>query len=203
MDRDVLALLDELELDRVDLVGHDWGGWIGFLLALRWPERIGRSVSLTIVPPWPSGDRRGVLEAWRIAYQIPLALPQLGRRAAEHGLARLALRAGSDAFSEGEIEAFTDRLKGERARGASCFTGPFCCARPCPCLPDATPECPSKVPSLLLVGARDAVTPTRAVREQASGADALELELVPGAGQLIVDEKPELVADRTLGSFRP
>jgi pimeloyl-ACP methyl ester carboxylesterase len=156
MDRDVLALLDELELDRVDLVGDDWGGWIGFLLALRWPERIGRSVSLTIVPPWPSGDRRGVLEAWRIAYQIPLALPQLGRRAAEHGLARLGLRAGSDAFSEGEIEAFTDRLKGERARGASCFTGPFCCARPWPCLPDATPECPSKVPPLLLAsGALD------------------------------------------------
>jgi pimeloyl-ACP methyl ester carboxylesterase len=112
MDRDVLALLDELELDRVDLVGHDWGGWIGFLLALRWPERIGRSVALTIAPPWPSGDRRGVLEAWRIAYQIPLALPQLGRRAVEHGLARLALRAGFDAFSEGEIEAFTDRPKG-------------------------------------------------------------------------------------------
>ena len=118
MAEDVLALLDELGLDRVDLVGHDWGGWIGFLLALRRPERIWRFVALSIVPPWPSGDRRGLLEAWRIAYQIPLALPQVGRRLVEHGLARLALRAGSDAFSEGEIEAFTDRLKGERARAS-------------------------------------------------------------------------------------
>jgi pimeloyl-ACP methyl ester carboxylesterase len=113
--RDVLPLLDALELDRVDLVGHVWGGWIGFLLGLRRPDRIGRFMALSIVPPWPSGDRRGLLEVWRIAYQIPLALPQLGRRAVEHGLARLALRAGSDAFSEGEIKAFTDRLKGERA----------------------------------------------------------------------------------------
>jgi pimeloyl-ACP methyl ester carboxylesterase len=62
---------------------------------------------------------------------------------------------------------------------------------------------PFEVPTLLLVGARDTVTPTRAVREQASGADALELELVPKAGHFIVDEKPELVADRTLGSFAP
>jgi len=117
---DVLALLDELGLDRVDLVGHDWGGWIGFLLSLRRPDRIGRFVALSIAPPWPSGDRRGLLEAWRIAYQIPLALPQLGRRAVEHGLARLALRTGSDAFSEGEIEAaiLTDKSSAlEERRG--------------------------------------------------------------------------------------
>ena len=30
---DVLAVLDELGLERVKLVGHDWGGWIGFLPA--------------------------------------------------------------------------------------------------------------------------------------------------------------------------
>jgi len=29
---DVLAVMDELGLERVKLVGHDWGGWIGFLL---------------------------------------------------------------------------------------------------------------------------------------------------------------------------
>jgi len=34
-------------------------------------------------------------------------------------------------------------------------------------------------------------------------ADALELELVPEAGHFIVDEKPGLVADRTLGFCRP
>jgi pimeloyl-ACP methyl ester carboxylesterase len=28
---DLLGLLDALELQRVRLVGHDWGGWTGFL----------------------------------------------------------------------------------------------------------------------------------------------------------------------------
>ena len=37
---DVLAVLDELGIERVKLVGHDWGGWIGFLLALRAPHRV-------------------------------------------------------------------------------------------------------------------------------------------------------------------
>jgi pimeloyl-ACP methyl ester carboxylesterase len=32
---DTVALLDALGLDRVDLVGHDWGGFSGFLLCLR------------------------------------------------------------------------------------------------------------------------------------------------------------------------
>jgi len=200
---DVLALLDELGLDRVDLVGHDWGGWIGFLLALRRPERIGRFVALSIVPPWPSGDRRGLLEAWRIAYQIPLALPQLGRRAVEHGLARLALRTGSDAFSEGEIEAFTDRLKGERAYASELLYRTFLLREAVPVFAGRYAGLPFEVPTLLLVGERDRVIPTRAVREQAARADALELELVPEAGHFIVDEKPELVADRTLGFFRP
>ena len=203
MAQDVLALLDELELDRVDLVGHDWGGWIGFLLALRRPERIGCFVALSIVPPWPSGDRRGFLEAWRIAYQIPLALPQLGRRAVEQGLARLALRAGSDAFSEGEIEAFTDRLKGERARASELLYRTFLLREAVPVLAGRYAGLPLEVPTLLLVGERDAVIPTRAVREQAARADALELELVPEAGHFIVDEKPGLVADRTLGFCRP
>ena len=121
----------------------------------------------------------------------------------EHGLARLALRAGSDAFSEGEIEAFTDRLKGERARASELLYRTFLLREAVPVFAGRYAGLPLEVPTLLLVGERDAVIPTRAVREQAARADALELELVPETGHFIVDEKPELVADRTLGFFRP
>ena len=44
---DVLAVLDQLGLERVKLVGHDWGGWIGFLLALRAPDRFSRFLAST------------------------------------------------------------------------------------------------------------------------------------------------------------
>jgi pimeloyl-ACP methyl ester carboxylesterase len=60
---------------------------------------------------------------------------------------------------------------------------------------------PFEVPTLLLVGERDVAISIRVVREQAARADALELELVPEAGHFIVDERPELVTDRTLRFF--
>jgi pimeloyl-ACP methyl ester carboxylesterase len=41
---DVVAIADALELDRFTLVGHDWGGAIAWLAALRHPERIARLV---------------------------------------------------------------------------------------------------------------------------------------------------------------
>ena len=39
---DLIALADVLEIDRFTLVGHDWGGAVAWLAALRHPERIRR-----------------------------------------------------------------------------------------------------------------------------------------------------------------
>jgi len=55
---DTLALMDAEGLGRVSLVGHDWGGYVAFLLALRHPERIERMVGLDIAPPWLAGSGR-------------------------------------------------------------------------------------------------------------------------------------------------
>jgi len=201
MARDVIALLDELGLERVRLAGHDWGGWIGFLLCLRHPARFSRFVALNIVPPWPSRNPRDLLEAWRMSYQVPLALPQLGRRVIELGGARLALRAGSDAFTDRELDAFSDRLKGDRARASELLYRTFLVREAIPVAAGRYAGLPLRVPTLLLFGERDIGIPTHVVRQHAARSKALELELVPDAGHFIVDEKPELVADRTLRFF--
>ena len=70
---DVLAVLDALGIERVKLVGHDWGGWIGFLLALRAPERFDRYLALNILPPWTSDAGDG---APPLALLVPVADPQ-------------------------------------------------------------------------------------------------------------------------------
>ena len=35
---DVANVMGALEIDRARIVGHDWGGWIGYLLAIRRPS---------------------------------------------------------------------------------------------------------------------------------------------------------------------
>ena len=53
---DVLELLDALGLDQVRLIGHDWGGWAGFLIALRAPERVSGYLALNIPHPFQRAD---------------------------------------------------------------------------------------------------------------------------------------------------
>ena len=196
MARDVLALLDALDLDRVRLAGHDWGGWIGFLLCLGHATRVERFVAMNIVPPWPSRNPRNVLELWRVAYQVPLAVPQLGRRLVSVGAARLALRAASDSFTEAELDAFADRLEGDRARASELLYRTFLLREALPVAAGRYAKLPLTVPTLLLSGSRDLAIPTRVLREHAAQADALQLELVPDAGHFIVDEKPDLRPSR-------
>src|SRR5204863_13630 len=53
---DLVALLDALELEQVDLVGHDWGAFAGFLACLHAPGRFRRFLALGITQPRPTPD---------------------------------------------------------------------------------------------------------------------------------------------------
>jgi len=37
---DAIALLDALGIEKAGVIGHDWGGFAGYLLGLRHPERV-------------------------------------------------------------------------------------------------------------------------------------------------------------------
>lgn len=57
---DLLALVDALGLERFTLVGHDWGGAVAWLAALRHKERIARLVIVNA--PHPLVFQRTVIE---------------------------------------------------------------------------------------------------------------------------------------------
>ncbi|MFL5895684.1 MAG: alpha/beta fold hydrolase, partial [Thermoleophilaceae bacterium] len=111
--RDVVALLDALGLDRVKLVGHDWGGFTGFLMCVDHPERVERYLALNIIHLWPRRSARGFLRAWRLFYQLPLVAPIVGPRITRHtGYVGAILRnSNSGTFSDEEVEAFEAPLR--------------------------------------------------------------------------------------------
>src|SRR5829696_5001203 len=62
---DVLRTADQLGLDEFGLVGHDWGGWTGFLASLREPDRVTGLLALGIPPPFQRLTPAALLQAWR------------------------------------------------------------------------------------------------------------------------------------------
>ncbi|HET8820127.1 MAG TPA: alpha/beta hydrolase [Thermoleophilaceae bacterium] len=187
--RDMLALLDELEIEKATIAGHDWGGYVGFLLALEHPGRVAGLLALNVLPPWPSRDPRTALDAWRFMYMPVLSTPGLG------GLIGRTL--GPRGIPEPARSAFAARLGGERARATERLYRTF--LRELPGLIGRYTAAGLRVPTRVLFGMRDVVLTVRAARDAFGQADAVELELVADATHFIVDEKPELVAGRLLG----
>jgi pimeloyl-ACP methyl ester carboxylesterase len=78
---DVVGVLDALGVDRVNLVGHDWGGVIGFLVCLEHPDRVARFVPMNTGHVWPKLSLKGVpKQLGAMTYQGLLASPGVGRR---------------------------------------------------------------------------------------------------------------------------
>src|SRR3954452_11689002 len=74
---DVLGLLDRMEFDTVGYVGHDWGGWTGFLACLRAPQRFTGLLALGIIHPFQRATPAKAVQAWRGAYKVALSTPVL------------------------------------------------------------------------------------------------------------------------------
>jgi pimeloyl-ACP methyl ester carboxylesterase len=193
--RDIVALLDELGVGELTIAGHDWGGYVGFLLALEQPERIKSFLALNVLPPWPARDRRTALDAWRFAYMPLLASPVLGRRLGR----AVAARGLSDSGLEpATVNEFVNRLQGERGAVTERIYRSFMGELPSIIRGRRFSAADLRVPTKLVFGTRDPVLTTRAVTDAAAQSDSIELELVADAGHFVVDMKPELVADRLL-----
>jgi len=125
--QDVIDLADSMHMDTFDLVGHDWGGMLGWILASRHP---GRVRTLTVVStPHPLA----LHEALRGA-EVPERL-LLGPDGAGGGLATLLAETGLDdedarmyVAALSEPGALTAALNWYRAMDGSVLAGlnPIC-----------------------------------------------------------------------------
>jgi pimeloyl-ACP methyl ester carboxylesterase len=205
---DVLALLDALGLERVRLIGHDWGGWVGFLLCLRAPARFERFLALNTGHPWPSADARNLLSLWRFAYQLvigaPVAGPWLLRTQAGRVVGR-ALRSAAarpDTFSDEDIRVFVDRLREPaRAEASALLYRTFVLNEQARIARGRYRAQRLRTPTRMLFGTRDPVLTPRMLQGYEPYADDISVELVDEAGHFIAEDCPELVAERALAFF--
>jgi pimeloyl-ACP methyl ester carboxylesterase len=112
---DLIALADALGLGRFTLVGHDWGGAIAWLAALRHPDRIARLVIVNA--PHPLIFQKSLIEdaAQRAASQYISAFrnPAMEQGIAAMGLERFFARtfashADVSRLSAAERQAYLD-----------------------------------------------------------------------------------------------
>ncbi len=202
---DVLAVLDALELDRVKLVGHDWGGWIGFLACLREPDRFSHFLALGIAHPWQSigPDWRQLPRFW---YQLLNITPLLGYALHRtRAYVRLILQGGTatrSGFTPAELDAFVDNLS-EPARSRACVSvyRTFVLREALPVARGRYAGTRLRTPTHLLVGDRDPVITPTLVAGYEAHADSMTTEIVPNCGHFIADEYPDLVAARARSHF--
>lgn len=197
---DVIGLLDALGLERVRLGGHDWGGFVGFLLCASAPERVTHLLAAGISHPWvrPAGGPferiRGLTRLW---YMFVLGAPLLGRQLMQRvprlPRAAITLAAGDPtAWTTAELDVFVDQWsEGERAAATSRLYRSFL-TRELPAIARGSyRDQVMEQPAILLVGDRDPVIEAKTLRGAGSNAPNLDVRELAGVGHWVPEEAPE------------
>ena len=113
--QDVIGLIDALEYDKVNLVGHDWGAAVAWTAAIQYPERVQRLGILNVPHPavmirFLQRDLEQLRRSWYIFFfQLPW-LPEAGMRANDWRGAERAMRGSgkTNTFTDEDIEEYKE-----------------------------------------------------------------------------------------------
>jgi pimeloyl-ACP methyl ester carboxylesterase len=203
--QDVLALADELEIERFGWVGHDWGAVAGFFAAVDAPERLHGLIAMSVPHPWPAArDRLNPVRLLVLSYQLPLSLPWVGERLIRAGLAGRMLRSGiSSRVPDSELEPYVSTVRRPEAARATTQIYRTFLTRELASLPRHFAQKRLAVPTRLIVGSRDPIVFGASLRGFEAYADDMTVEWVPDVGHFLPDDRPGLVADRAIELFAP
>ena len=203
---DIIALLDARHLDRVDLVGYDWGGLIGFKVCLNHPARIGRFVCIATPHPYPVFHSRMLLHLWKTWPMFALAIPRLGPWLLRSGCQRLPRwlmtsdTSDPSVWSPRDTEVFVERLRDPaRSRAGSAVYREFILKETNRGIAGEYHGSRLRTPTLslygtVLYGSNDASgTHPEILGGYENYADDFTLEYVPNSGYYIAEEQPSAV----------
>jgi pimeloyl-ACP methyl ester carboxylesterase len=204
---DVAGVLDALGIDRVNLVGHDWGGVIGFLVCLNHSDRVERYVPMNTGHVWPTLGLKGVpKQLGAMAYQGLLASPGVGRRinASPKLVGRVmgAISANTDEVLPQYLESFAPRFTDKaRAKAASQVYRTFQLYEYPKWVRGYYSDRRLTTPTLWLHGLADPFFKPGMFKDIVDHADDVRIEYLPGCGHFPAEECPDMVAEHLRGFF--
>lgn len=203
---DVVGVLDALGVDRVNLVGHDWGGVVGFLVCLEHPERVERFVPVNTGHVWPKLSVKGIpKQLGAMTYQGLLASPGLGRRI--NGSPRIVgkvvdtISAGSDvaaAYAQEFAPRFADP---ERGRAASQVYRSFLLYEYPRWVRGKYADRRLTTPVMWLHGLKDPFFMPGMFKDITEHADDVRIEYLPDGAHFPAEECPQDVAEHLCAFF--
>lgn len=203
---DVLGVLDALDLPVVQLVGHQWGGWLGFHVALAAPERISSFLAVNTPHPWLP-HRKLLPQMWRFWYTALLEYPVLGAWVirTRPGVLRWLLRRGRPDLPDADVDVFVDvaRQPARARAGQQLHWQVVLRDIPRRALGHYRHQHLS-VSTLVLAGSRDFTLSPRSLTGAGRHTDDLRLRILDGSHYL-PEEHPDLVAAaaREVAQSRP
>jgi pimeloyl-ACP methyl ester carboxylesterase len=200
---DLVALLDVLGLERVQLIGHDWGSWVGFLVSLDHPDRIERFIATGISHPFREVTLGDALGLWRLGYQLPLAAPLVGRALANTSwFVPRMIRAGAartDAFSERDLEIYAATCRPE----TTVATYRTSLLKDIPATIRGRYRRRLTVPTRLMNGGQEIVISPDSLGGYEKYADDMDVEILEGVGHFVPEEAPGDVIRLARSFLRP
>ena len=200
---DLVAVLEHRKVADAVVVGHSMGGMVLQLAAIRRADALGHHVAGLVLLatdagpaiPGPVGRPVGVLTA-RVAWRAARFAERRGK----------GVSPGSDLATWGARVCFGAHPRPadvELVRSISAAVSPRAMAEllgPLLAFDVRVELAKIDLPTLVVVGTRDVVTPTRRAKAMADRIPGARLEVLPGCGHLVMLERPE-VLDGLLRGF--
>ena len=189
---DVLALMDALSIERALLVGHDWGGFVGYRMMLAAPERFEGYLVMNMAHPWQS-PRTVLPHLWRFAlYQPFVASIGVFLQQRTKYLEKLIYRVGAPGLDHDVVRTYSERFRDPVCARAATDTYRTFLLREFPAAARHPEQRRITAPVRVLFGKHDTAVHASMASPETAQADDYTVEYVD-ASHFIIDERPDLV----------